>query len=488
MRIKSPAPAPRFFLWAGLWSVSGCWLCGLVLFCGCLALRAEENSPEPDSPEKYNLPGRAIPEMPIRVPPPNPRSTYEPLFRLTLPYYNNLFAVPPPDLPYYLDPSSYTKVISDGELRGLRPVQPEDRLWTFHPFVGVQRSYDSNIQQTPQNHIGDFSTILRAGFDYQLGSPDSIYSEGYDTILALNMHEEFWAEIFDRHGEFNALNDKIQIDGRIGRDAAIWRPFVFADDVTGSNLLTENRVGRVERQHLVTGVRGDYELTSQFSASQTLSHEYFEHPDDPYIDFEMWKIYQEVDYRMLHDFDFFAWTQFLYTDVDKGADGKEYFGGIGWRGKPDPRLASEFRLGWDDVHLNQPQADRFPLSGIHLFGHTSFEWSPRLRLVLIYDRDYTFNEIVVNDNYVDNIIQFVPEIYLGDNWYVTPYFGVSYDQYETSHHDTLEFRPEIEVAYVTPNTSKIFVKFGYDHVSTIKGPDTGAVDIYRVSTGIRWKF
>ncbi len=466
----------------------GCYFFCLVALFASVAARAEENSPEPDSPEKYYLYGRSIPEMPILEPPPNPRSTYEQLFRITLPYYNNIFAVPEPLPPFRLDPAKYTEITAYEAPRGLLPVRPPNRLWTFHPFVGVQESYDSNIQQTAQNHIGDFYTTLRAGFDYQLGSPDSIYSEGYDTILALNVREEFWSDTFDRHGEFNALNDQLQIDGRIGRSAAVWRPFVFGDDVTGSNLLLENRVGRIERQHLVTGIRGDYQVTSQITLSQTFSHEYFEHPDDPFIDFETWKVYQEAGYRIFHDFDFFGWSKFLYTDVDKGADGKEYQGGVGWRGKPDPRLASELLMGWDEVHLNQQQANRFNLSTFYLFGHTSFEWSPRLRLVMIYDRNYAFNEIVVNDNYTDNILQFVPEIYLGDNWYVTPYLGIAYDEYETSHHDTLEFRPEIEVAYVTPETSRVFIKLGYDHTAIVKGADTGPVEIYRLSTGIRWKF
>lgn len=472
----------------------------LLIFCGPVAAQmepkvptstsgpVETNSPEPNTYEKYSRAERLIPELPIQEPPPNPRSTYEPLFRLTIPYYDNIFAVPEPPAPFQLDPSTYREVIAYEPLRGLRPLKPQDKLWTLHPFVGAQESYDSNIQQTTMNHIGDFYTTLRAGFDYQLGTPDTIYSQGYDTIVALNMHEEFWADIFDRHSEFNALNDQIQIDGRIGRDAAIWRPFVFADDVTGSNLLSEERVGRIERQHLVTGVRGDYKVTSQFTLSQSFSHEYFDHPDDPFIDMEIWKAYQEVAYRAFHDFDVFGWGQFRYTDPDKGADGAEYMGGFGWRGKPDPRLFSELLIGWDNVHLNQPQNDRWDLSDTYVFGHTSFEWSPRLRLVLIYDRTYTFNEIDINDNYIDNILQFVPEIYLGDNWYVTPYLGLAYDQYETSHRDTLEYRPEIELAYMTPETSKIFVKFGYDHLSTVKGPDSGPVEIYRVTAGVRWKF
>jgi len=460
----------------------------VIWLAACLGVRAEDNSPQPDGPEKYSLYGRSIPEMPVFEPPRNPRTTYVPLFRLNQPYYDNIFAVPEPAAPFRLDPATYRAVTAYEAPRGLQPVRPENSLWTFHPFVGAQESYDSNIQQTSKNHIGDFYTTLRAGFDYQLGTPDSVYGEGYDTILALNVHEEFWADIFGRHGEFNALNDQIQLDGRIGRDAAIWRPFAFADDVTGSNLLLENRAGRIERQHLVTGLRSDYRLTSQITLSQTLSHEYFEHPDDVFIDFEKWRDYQEVNYRIFHNFDFFAWNEFLYTDVDKGADGKEYKNGIGWRGKLDPRLFSEFRIGWDDVHLNQPQADRFGLSDVHIFGHTSFEWGPRLRLVMIYDRGYTFNEIDVNDNYLDNVVQFVPEIYLGDNWYITPYFGVAYDQYETSHHDTIELRPELEISYVTPDTSKIYVKFGYDHTATVKGPDAGTIEIYRLTAGVRWKF
>ena len=478
----------------------GAWL-AVALFLGACPLlvngqslshAVEPISPLPESPSLQGLPSRAVPDedqnhtgQPSEV---EDARLFVPLFRLNTPYYDNIFAPSEPEPPFRLDPSAYRAVVAYEPPQGLLPPHPGTQPYDFHPFAAVAESYDSNILQTTTNRISDTFTTLKLGFDLQAGTPDSLYVEGYDTILALNLHYEFFPDLFTNHTNFDAINQRLLLEGRIGRSAAIWRPFLTADDITGSNLLTVEREGRVVRQHLVTGVHADYRLTSDFTWSQTFSHLFFEHPTDAsYINFEVWRSYQEVAYRALHDFDFFVWNEYRYTDADQGSDGEELINGIGWRGKPDPRLFSELLLGWDQQHLHDDIPGRRDQSGVRISGHTSFEWGPRLRLTLKYDRGYTFNEQTRNDNYVGNTLQFIPEIFLGGNWYLNPYFGISYDEYESSYQETLEVRPELELAYALPNASRVFVKIGYDHMTTYSGPPN-PVDIYRGSVGLNWRF
>lgn len=459
-----------------------------VLFAGARLVSGQEDaSPQPESPPKQGLPSRAIPALSLQDNTPDDTPIYTPLYRLTTPFYDNVFAVPEPEPPFLPDPSTYREVTAYEPPQGLLPLHPIPGLLTLKLVAGVAESYDSNIEQTATNHIGDFFTTLRLNTDIQLGSPDSLYSEGYDTILALKIHHEFWADIFSSQDQFNALNNRLQVESRIGRSDFIWRPFMTYEDITGSNLLTVERVGRTERDRLLAGVVGQYKLTSQLTWNQTFSHLSFSHPDSQFINFGVYRTYQEIAYRTFNDFDFFGWGEYRDTDPSRGSNGQETLGGFGWRGKPDPRLFSELLVGWDSVDLSGDQADRFDRSGLYISGHTSFEWSPRLRLVLKYDRNYTFNELTANDNYTNNTVQFAPEIFLGGNWYLTPYLGVSYNQFETSHDETLEIRPEVEVAYVLPNESRYFVKIGYDKTSTLKGGG-GPIEIYRLSTGINWRF
>lgn len=447
----------------------------------------EEISPQPEMPQKHGLTSHATPEMDLVQPATDNGRIYVPLYRLTEPFYNNILAVREPATPFRLDPSTYREVNAYLPPLGLQPVKPADQLVVFQPFAGISQSYDSNIQQTSSHHIGDFFITPRVGADLQIGTADSVYNEGYNTILALKASYELWGDIFTTHQEFNALDQQLQLEGRIGRDNFILRPFLNGQDITGSNLLMVEREGRIERQRLNSGVMGAYRLDPLWGINQTLSHSFFEHPDEAFIDFETFQAYQELTYRMFRNDDFFAWSEYQYTDASRGADGRETMGGIGWRGKPDPRLFSEVVLGWDSVDLTQSQPGRRDESGVHLSGHTSFEWGPRLRLVLKYDRSYIFNEIDRNDNYTASVLQFAPEIFLGGNWYMNPYLGVSYDEFETSRREAIELRPELEVAYLLPSLSKIFVKIGYQKYSYINRPDP-PIEIYRFNAGFRWQF
>jgi hypothetical protein len=453
-----------------------------------LPVAGEQPSPQQETPSLQSLPSRAIPDQPVVTPETDDQRTFVPLFRLTEGYYDNIFAVPEPEAPFRLDPSAYRPVTTYEPIQGLLPPRPGTPNWDFHPFAAITQSFDSNIQQTTTHRLADTFTTPTVGFDLQAGTPDSIYSEGYDTILALKAHAAFWADIFAHHSQFDALNEQLQLEMRIGRSAAIWRPFLTAEDITGSNLLTVERVGRVDRQRLDSGVHADYRLTGDLTWSQTFSHLFFNHPkDDSYINFEVWRSYQEVAYRTFHDFDFFVWNEYRYTDADRGSDGEELIDGVGWRGKPDPRIFSELLLGWDAQHLEGDVPGRRGQSGVRLSGHTSFDWGPRLRLTLKYDRGYVFNEAIVDDNYVGNTLQLIPEIFLGGNWYLNPYLGVSYDEYESSYSETMEIRPELELAYALPNESRVFAKIGYDHQTTLNGPPQ-PVDIYRCSVGLNWRF
>jgi hypothetical protein len=390
--------------------------------------------------------------------------------------------------PYIPDPSSYRSVTAYQPIQGLHPQRPSTSVWDFHPSAGVAQSFDSNVEQTSSNHIADTFTSLSLGAHLQVGTPDSIYIEGYDTILALNAQYLFWADLFALNPHFDALNQRLQMQGRIGRSSAIWRPYITASDVTGSNLLTNEQEGRVRRQRLNTGFQGDYKLTSDITWSQNFSFSALNHPNDgEYINSEVWRSYQELNYRTFHDFSFFIWDDYRSTLVDQGSNGQEFINGFGWRGKPDPRLFSELLVGWDNMSLDNFVPGRRNMSGVRLNGHTSFDWGPRLRLTLKYDRGYTFNELQVNDNYVNNTVQIIPEIFLGENWYLTPYFGISYNQFESSNANTLEIRPELEVSYMLPNTSRVYAKIGYDHTTTLNGPPVPIV-IYRCSLGVNWTF
>ncbi len=117
---------------------------------------------------------------------------------------------------------------------------------------------------------------------------------------------------------------------------------------------------------------------------------------------------------------------------------------------------------------------------------------PRFAFTLLYDRDYVFNELDENDNYVSTLLQTKLEFYLGDNWYLTPYLGWSVDEFQTSGALTMQIRPELEISYAFPsdteaNKSRVYAKLGYSHSENIVGVGL-PVDGLRVSLGFAWKY
>jgi len=454
-----------------------------------LPVQAQESpSPVDVSPGQEGLPPRAIPELTVPREEIEEQDRYVPLFRLTRPYYDNPRAILTPDELVPPDPSTYREVAIYQPPQGLFPVRPDPRDFKFTLTAGLLESYDSNLRLTPSNQIGDFYTTPSLGLDLQLGSPDSAYDADYDTITALHIHYDLWGDIFSEQSELDAIDQRVSIAGRIGRSSAIWRPYLSTEDVTGSNLLSIDRAGRAERQFLGTGVIGQYKLTSQLTWSQTFSHLFFNHPDPTFINFEVWRSYQELGYLALHDLNVLMWTEERYTDASKGADGNELMGGLGWRGRPDPRLFTELLVGYDDISLQSYPGDRKNLSTVHVSGYTTFDWTQRLALTLRYDRGYIYDELSVNDNFIDNSLQFIPELFLGGNWYLTSYNIVSYNEYEMTYQKTLEIRPELEVSYALANHfSRVFAKIGYDRTSTLQGPDM-PVEAKRISVGFKWQF
>ena len=424
------------------------------------------------------------------------QSSFVPLFRLTTPYYDNILATPQPQSSLSLNTSPLEPEATFNPLIGLFAQPPKTGAWNLTLYTGITQTYDSNLRESHTNALGDTYTTPTIGATLQAGSPDPVRVSdapdgvvgSYDTIIALNAHYELSADIFASHSGFDALNQRAQAQIRIGRSAAIWRPYATVDDVTGSNLLTAETLGRIRRQHLETGLISNYQLTSCVSASQTFSHLFFEHPEnDDFVNFEVWRAHQEVAFRAIPNVDLFVWNEYSFTDPNEGSSGEEIMNGIGWRGRPDPRVDTELLVGWDQQHLSGDVPGRRDQSGVRLRGKTSFDYSPRLRLNFLYNRAYTFNEQTPDDNYVNNTLQFAPEIFLGGNWYVTPYFGISYNEYESSYQESLEIRPELEVAYALPNDSRVFAKIGYDHQSTLNGPSL-PVEIYRASVGVNWTF
>jgi len=204
------------------------------------------------------------------------------------------------------------------------------------------------------------------------------------------------------------------------------------------------------------------------------------------------KTRQELTWKVLDQMRATAWAEYRNSQPETGSNGSEIIAGIGYYGKPDPRIYTELRIGWDFVSLEQPLPGQDNLSGLRFNGWTTFDWSERLRLTLRYDRDYVFNEEQPDDNYVSTLLQARAEVFLGGNWYLTPYFGASLQEFQTSHQVTLQLRPEIEAAYAfagaaSPANSKIFLKIGYMTSSYLVGEGL-PVENWRFSLGLNCKF
>ncbi len=451
---------------------------------------------EPVSPDERltgtvnpGLTERAIP--PLR-PPEQPPVDYSPLYRLTRPYYDSLFSTRPPREMENPDPATFRPVIIYRPLLGLQPRIYRPGLFELYVSAGISQSFDSNVNLTPTNPIRDFYVTPKMTLEFQLGSPDSIYTDGYDSILALHGTYEGFADIFYLHPELSAYNQRLELSGRIGRSAAIWRPYLSFSDLTGSNLLMVELMDRTRRIRLNTGFAGEYRFTELTSARQTFNFGVFEHPDPTYINFTSFTTRQEIAYRFLKAAKALVWAQYRYTWPDRGFAGGELTVGPGWQGQPDPRIYTELHIGWGFLDMQGNVPGRKNLSGLRFDGYTTFDWGPRFRPTFRYDREYAFNEIDANDNYVSTLIQFRNEFFLGGNYYLTPYLGVALDEFETSHRLILQWRPEIELSYALPsdslpNQSRVFVKFGYQSSNTIRG-EGEPIEQFRVSVGCNWKY
>jgi hypothetical protein len=227
--------------------------------------------------------------------------------------------------------------------------------------------------------------------------------------------------------------------------------------------------------------------------NQSFSFFSYQHPDgNGFINLQSYDTRQEVNYFILHDLKVLAWGEYRYSDPSQGIGASEILFGTGWRGRPDPRIYTEMRFGYDFLLQNESLQGRKDLSGFRFNGYTTFDWSPRFRPTLKYDRDYVFTEFGINDNYTATLIQLRAETFLGTNWYVTPYCAFCFFEYEFGNQRAFQIRPELEVAYALPSSSKssqprAFVKFGYQGFDITEGTGPSISGI-RVAAGFEWKF
>jgi hypothetical protein len=478
-------------------------LTGVML--SAISLRAEDVIPETDAPSERNSPTelspalaeqglsnrRAIPTL-SGSRDQDSASGYVPLFRLTRPFYDSLFAAVPPQYLPPSDPSSFRSVLGYEQPIGLQSRKYRDGLFQIYPSASLAQSWDSNVNLTPTNQISDFYVTPRAALEAQVGTPDSEWVERYDTILALHMTYEAYEDVFYEHPDLSAFNQKLGFNARIGRASAIWRPYFYFSDVTGTDLLTTELTNRTRRIRASPGVLAEYQLTSRISWSQSFSYFYFDHPDPSYVNFNTFQTRQDLGYLVLNQTRALLWAGYRYTSPDRGSAASEYFLGLGWSGKPDPRLYTELHIGYGLLDLDTPPPGLRNLSGLRFNGYTTFHWGPRFAFTLIYDRDYIFNEQGINDNYVATLLQFKGELYLGDNWYITPYLGFGLNEFEVSDALTMQFRPELEISYALPsdteaNKTRIYVKLAYSHSENLVGVGD-PIDGLRTSLGITWKY
>ena len=90
---------------------------------------------------------------------------------------------------------------------------PASPTWIFTPPSDSPSPTIPTSSRPQTNPVGVSYTTLDFGGHLQLGSPDSVYSEGYDTILALDAKYLFWADIFDHYSKFDAPEPASAIAG-----------------------------------------------------------------------------------------------------------------------------------------------------------------------------------------------------------------------------------------------------------------------------------
>lgn len=410
---------------------------------------------------------------------------YNQLYRLIRPYYDNIFADRKPMYAAPPDASTFRPVTVAEPPLGLYPAKKRPGLVELYLWAGIAQSYDSNVQMTATDPIADFFVSPRGGFEVTVGTSE--------TITGIQLAYECYEDMFFENPNFNAFNQKLDFSVRIGRDAAVWRPYVAASDITGSNLLLDEQTNRTRRVRALPGIDGDYRLTSRLGMRQTFSFFTYQHPDgNGFINLQSYDTRQEISYLTFQDLRFLAYGQYRYSDPSQGVGASEAMFGLGWRGRPDPRIYTEMRVSYDFFMPNSSVPGWKDLSGFRFNGYTTFDMSPRFRPTLKYDRDYVFTEFGVNDNYVATLIQVRLETFLGSNWYLTPYVAMCFFDYEFNSRYALQIRPELEVAYAFPSESKTsqpraFAKFGYQSYDITEGSGPG-ISGFRAAVGFEWKF
>ena len=452
---------------------------------------AELPSPDPVFPHttRPGLTERAIPILPEREAP----ERIPDLYRLTRPAsWLLLHGTPASYLPP-VNPTTFRPVTAYQPPIALHPRIYRKGLLNLYPWAAFSKTYDSNVNLSEADHISDLYVTPRAGIELQLGSPDTIY-EPYDTILALNAWYEAYGDLFLDHTDLSAFNQRLEIRGRIGRTSGIFRPFFSFSDITGTDILTRELYNRTRRIRVLPGLRNEFQLTSVIGWNQTFSSFHFHHTDPAYINLNSWRTQQELTYLLTPDLRVLTWGEYRRSNPSRGSAASEVFLGLGWAGKPDPRLYTEIRFGWDFLSHDKPPVagKRRNLSGFRFNGYTTFQWSARTALTFRYDRDYVFDEMGVDDNFVSTLLQLKAEFYMGEHWFLTPYFGVAIDDHETSGNRFLNLRPELEFSYAFPddqrsNDSRIYIKFGYLNSSTLKGYNR-TIEAYRITTGLVYYF
>jgi hypothetical protein len=475
---------------------------------------AEQNSPSEATPGLFEpgLGKRAVPSAP--PPPDRPELDLESFYWDTHPF-ENAALMQSAAIPVLGEP--FRPVTTYAPPLGLRPKVYRQGILEFYPWAGISQSFDSNVKLTQTNQISDFFVTPEFGMELQVGSPDSTYIESYETIVAAHLSYEGYADVFYEHPDLSAYNSLLDFNGRIGRDRLIVRPFLKFSDTTGNNLQLLQLQDRIRRLQTYAGTVGEYAITPITTWRQAYSVLDFQHTvftNQVYgttnINYITWSTRQELSYLLGNNAArAILWLGAEATDPDKGYSGNEYLAGVGWQGAFGERVYSELHIGWGELQLNgpdrqpvdgNPAAKRWDMSGIRYGGYTTFDWTERLRLTLLYDRDYVYNENAPNDNYVTTMTQFKAEIYMGDNWLLIPYLGTSFDEFQLSHRLEVDLRPEVELARIFGReayqiigledksvASRVFIKFGYDYTTNLRGI-ASTIQGVRVSTGFNWNF
>ena len=467
---------------------------------GTVPAGSEPNSPDEMTPGLME-PGLLQRAVPTPVPPPAPGDLdFLEFHRLQQPLEETWFPNSFP-APYVTpDPSEFRPVVMYAPPLGLQPQMYRHGLLEFYPWAGLAQSFESNVQLTSHHPVSDFFASPRIGLELQLGTPDSVHNEYYDTVLAAHVSYEGYADLFYENSRLDAFNQRLDVSGRIGRDRFKVRPFFTYSDITGSNLQLLELQNRVERLIANGGVAIEADLTPVTGWRQTYTGFNFQHVDPAYINYDSWTTRQELTHLLADNVRVLVWAGAQTTSPDKGFGGNEYSGGVGYQGQFSSQWESELWLGWGELDPCGHVPTREDLSGIRYHGHTIFDWTPRVRLTLDYYRTYAYNEQAINNNYVATLTQLRAEFYLAEHWLVTPFIGTSLDEYETSRQLGLEVRPEVELSYIfaredfkiisiadTVAASRVFLKLGYDHTSYLKGGGD-PVDDVRISTGVNWNF